>query len=197
MHSPSNRVEARVALPPPWPTRQILLRGRAKVRLGKPLLESKLPSSLRRRKAKSGSTKDLRHVPSSLRRVEGVRSSVSHDAASPVSPATVQNTRRHSAESSARLPSGITLAVSRRRRRGPKTNRSVRPRALPSIQIRTRMLFFQLPVFSITSSVRFHLLQGLPAGAPHLARQPRRSELLARPVHLEVAADAAENLPIE
>ena len=59
------------------------------------------------------------------------------------------------------------------------------------------MLFFQLPVFSITSSVRFHLLQGLPAVAPHLACQPLRRPLLARPVHLEVAADAAENLPIE
>ncbi len=125
------------------------------MRLGKLLLESKFPSFLGRRKAKSGSTKDLRHVPSSLRRVEGVGSCVSHDAASPVSPETRQNTRRHSAESSARLPSGITLAVSRRRRRGPKTNRSARPRALPSIQIGTRMLFFQLPVFSITSSVRF------------------------------------------
>src|SRR5579875_2603088 len=42
-----------------------------------------------------------------------------------------------------------------------------------------------------------HLLQGLPAGAPHLACQPLRRPLLARPVHLGVAADAAENLPIE
>src|SRR5579875_1673651 len=62
---------------------------------------------------------------------------------------------------------------------------------------RESQIIFITARVSCTSSVRFHPLDGLPAIAPHLARQPLGHLPLALPIHLEALADAADNPPLD